>query len=109
MPRWRQGATARRRYGTGLSSLRQRLGLLLLFVLMASAGFAAYFACGRLWCDWDGQRSVPAQPRVWVPAVSAENSARAHRGPDEIDVWVAKGRRLAGVAEILLLGDVGLQ
>lgn len=79
-------------------SLWKRLGLALMFVLMAGTGFTAYAGYGRM--AGHGGETPSRSRRLTRPVVATHDRAASSADP-----WLGKATRLASVIAFLVLGD----
>ena len=83
-------------------SFWKRLGLALLFVMMASTGLASYAGYGRMVGAQGGQ--TPA--RIRRAARSSNVAVMGGHDSDKTSPWLDQARSMASVAAIMTLGDV---
>lgn len=92
------------------ASAWHRVGLVAIFALIASVGFAAYAGYGRLvHGPANGYLTQPARvfipPTLWVRSTHAITDRNA---PDEMSAWLSRVGDLAMTAAIIVFGDMAI-
>lgn len=90
------------------SSVWQRAGLIVLFAIMAGAGFGAYAGYARMVRAPGGESVAHVQHRAMPPSlwIRTPHPLTTTRAPDEMGAWLSKAGDYTAVAAIVVFADV---